>query len=66
VMGDGHHDQVATRRMGQQGVYIPSVLVTTGRLLLLSLGEVILEAWEEVRAVVVVAAIGRGDVADRL
>jgi hypothetical protein len=51
---------------GQQGGYIPSVLVTTGRLLLLSLGEGIFEAWGEVRAVVVVAAIGRGDVADRL
>jgi hypothetical protein len=31
--------------------YAPSVLVTTGRLLLESLGEDILEVWGEVRAV---------------
>jgi hypothetical protein len=31
--------------------YAPSVLVTTGRLLLVSLGEDILEFWGEVRAV---------------
>lgn len=43
--------------IGYKDSYIPSVLVTTGRLLLESLGEDILELWGDVRAVVVAAAI---------
>ena len=42
--------------------YTPSVLVTTGRLALRSLGEDMLEVWGEVRDACVAAAMG-GDVA---
>jgi hypothetical protein len=44
------HGQVQ-RQGTMAGAYTPSVLVTMGRLFLLSLGEDILEVWGEVRAV---------------
>jgi hypothetical protein len=46
------HDAVGRRiKRETEGAYAPSVLVTMGRLFLLSLGEDILEVWGEVRAV---------------
>jgi hypothetical protein len=55
AVGDGQAQRGATGT--QHGIYAPSVLVTAGRLVLVSFGEDILEFWGEVRAVWVAAAM---------